>query len=446
MKISHFNTFPYGGAAYAARRLHDGLCLEGADSTFFYWKNDREPLDSSYRQIEFEPASPGGLFRPIAHQVARIRQRRIKRRYDDQIRPREHGLEVFSAANLLNPTRLHSDQINADVVNLHWTAFMIDYPTFFDSIDDRTPIVWTVHDMNPLTGGCHYSSGCERFKLGCGHCPQLVKSSANDESAISFQTKRKSLRNKNLTIVAPSQWMLNLARSTDVFPERTRFEQIRYGFDLEELKPLDKYIARRQLGIDGEDCVVVGFGAEDINHHRKGFHLLLEALKNLSANAQIKCLVFGSGELPGESADLPEVISVGFVDSVFRKALVYSAMDMFVMPSLEDNSPQTGLESMACGTPVVAFAAGGIPEYVKQYETGITVPVGNVDQLAESISWLSDNPVARAKMSDFARQFVVKHHRIDLQTRQYLKLYRDLLGMDSIPMPHPESTIQSAAA
>ncbi len=427
MKVSHFNTFPYGGAAYAARRIHEGLIDSGVDSTFFYWKNERDPLGDDYQQISFEPTQNRGLLRPVLNQLDKIRQRKIKRSYDKHIRPRSSTLEVFSGAKQLMPTQLDWVQVQADVMHLHWLAFMVDYPSFFQSIDDRIPLVWTLHDMNPFTGGCHYSSGCQKFKEGCGICPQLVNPSKQDESTISFNTKLQSLRRKHLTVVAPSEWMLKLARTSPMFAECSRFELIRYGFDLEVLKPLKKSIARRQLGISNDESIVIGFGAEDINQRRKGLHLLLESLRKLSVNKPVIGLVFGTGNLPSDFSELPPIHSVGFVDSIPRKALIYSAMDMFAMPSIEDNSPQTGLEAMACGTPVVAFHTGGVPEYVSPFETGLLAPVGNTDKFAEHLSWLANNNAARMKISHLARDFMLKYHSVEMQSKRYTQLYHQLM-------------------
>ncbi|HMO14175.1 MAG TPA: glycosyltransferase [Pirellulaceae bacterium] len=426
MNVSHFNTFPYGGAAYAARRIHEGLVAHGMDSTFFYWKNERDNLRSDYQQIEFLRSPEMSAWQ---RQMDRMRQRKIKRSYDKHIRQRDKTLEVFSGAKQLDKTVLDWNQINANVLHLHWLAFMVDYPSFFQSISNHVPVVWTLHDMNPFTGGCHYSSGCQRFERGCGSCPQLVHPLQRDESMVSFKAKQNALHRKNLSIVAPSNWMLNLAKKSPVFADAKRFELIPYGFDLTELKPIAKPFARKQLGINDLDSVVIGFGAEDITQRRKGLHLLIQSLTQLSVEKPVTCLVFGTGQLPMNSEKLPPIHPVGFVHSQLDKALVYSAMDLFVMPSLEDNSPQTGLEAMACGTPVVAFNIGGIPEYVKPNQTGLLSPVGDTAALAENISWLVNYSSPRLKMSELAREFMLQHHTLEQQTEKYIQLYQLVTGL-----------------
>ena len=157
MRIGHFNTFPYGGAATAARRLHVGLREMGADTCFYYWQNEKEQLDDTYQQLEFLPQTESTLLKPLQRQFNKIRQRKIKSRYDRHIRPRPKQMEVFSAARLLEATRIDSSRLNIDIAHLHWMAFFVDYQSFLGSLPDSIPLIWTLHDMNPLTGGCHYS-------------------------------------------------------------------------------------------------------------------------------------------------------------------------------------------------------------------------------------------------------------------------------------------------
>lgn len=427
MKIGHFNTFPYGGAATAARRLHQGLRELDVESLFYFWQNDRERLDASYRQLHFQTADDSGLLAPLQRQRQKFRQRKIKSRYDRHIRPRSTQLEVFSAARLLKETRIDPLSFDGDIAHLHWMAFFVDYPSFLASIPEHVPIVWTLHDMNPLTGGCHYSSGCTRFVTGCGSCPQLANAHPQDESSKSFRVKRKALANRNLTVVTPTNWMQELAKSSAMFGDQTRFETIQYGLDLDAYRPIDKQLARRQLGIGLNDDLVIGFGAEDINHHRKGYWCLSECLNKLNGELDLKCLVFGGGEVPPSENNQHQVYSLGFLESAAHKALVYSAMDCFVLPSLEDNSPQTALEAMACGTPVAAFNAGGISELIRNNFNGHLSPVADTGHLAATILHLAADRPALDRMAAHARQHVMANHCLHQQAFQYLELYQDLL-------------------
>jgi glycosyltransferase involved in cell wall biosynthesis len=431
MIVYQFSTYPHGGAGTAANRLHRQLRVDGVDSRFFYWECDSATENrNSYEKAEFFSPRRNVLLAPVANRLKRLRQKKIYSQYDAHLRGRPEGFELFSMARQVDDTAFDFRSSGCDIVHLHWLAHMIDYPTFFSSIPDSTPIVWTLHDMNPFTGGCHYSSGCSRFTVGCGHCSQIKDASAKDVSFDSFQIKKQALKNKNLHVVTPSIWLGELAKASSIFPKQTTFQVIDYGFDLEQYRPLEKSFARKQLGVSS-DATLILFGAEDISNHRKGFQHLVGALKKLNTQNKVECLVFGKGELPNDDASLPKMHSLGFIDSADKQRVIYSAADLFVMPSREDNQPQTALEAMACGTPVVAFRAGGVPEYVIPNETGALAAVGDDTELARRIAWMVDQPARRKEMGMRARQLCEIRFDSSRQSNAYQKLYFRLLGLKS---------------
>lgn len=430
MRIAHFNTFPYGGAANAASRIHHPLVSTGVDSQFYFGLNDKQvATDATSHQVSFPDPRPGFLGTAISGKIQRRRQRRIHRLYDRHLADRSIDGETFSMAELSEPTRLDWASLNADVAHLHWISFFADYPTFFNSIPASIPLVWTLHDMNAFTGGCHYAGGCQRFESGCGHCPQVLHGDKTDVSRSSFRAKRKSLKNRQCHVVAPCHWLLDQARLSPVWPRSTTFQVIHYGLDLDRWKPLDKQMAREKLGIES-DAILVGFGAEDIHNHRKGFQHLLGALRTTQSHSdhpsKIEGLFFGSGTIDQDST-LPAMHHLGYVNQPERLQLIYSAADIFVVSSLEDNQPQTGLEAMACGTPVVGFRAGGIPEYVRDGTTGMTAPIGDEIQLARCMQQLADNRELRIQMGLNARRMMEEEFEFSRQTQRYIQLYQTLL-------------------
>ena len=183
---------------------------------------------------------------------------------------------------------------------------------------------------------------------------------------------------------------------------------------------------RSKLGIKS-DAVLIAFGAEDVNNKRKGIQHLLPALANLQTQQDVECVVFGSGEIESDSG-VPHIHQMGYVDSEERQSLLYSAADIVVVPSREDNQPQVGLEAMACGTPVVGFNAGGIPEYVRDGETGLIADHGDEAHLADRISWLVDNQQARLSMGQQARLMMEREFEISQQSQKYTELYQSLVG------------------
>jgi len=427
MRVSHFNTFPYGGAGIAARRLNKHLSKLGLESKLYFRRSDRDgAVDPESSLVQLAPmvsksnSSRTPLFR--RHRAKR-RLREIWRLHNDHIAMREPGQETFSMARLPEAEQLNWMQVNADVAHLHWISFFADYPEFFKSIPAHIPLVFTLHDMNAFTGGCHYSNGCEKFSSGCGTCPQVVNASPRDVSVNSFDAKRKSLAGRNIHVVAPCQWMLNLAQQSSIWPDSTSFHHIRYGFNLKKFHAVDREHARRQLGIKS-DAVLIGFGADDVKSPRKGVTHLLDALGLLSTSESVECLVYGGGDVEARG-NTPKLHRLGYVDSIDRLRLIYSAADIFVVPSMEDNQPQVGLEAMACSTPLVAFDTCGIPEMVHHGKNGLLATTGDAMELAKQISWLVGNPEARLQMGEAARAYMEEHHDSVLQAKKYSLLYKN---------------------
>lgn len=425
MIIDHFSTFPHGGAGTAARRLHERLVERGVQSRFNFWRDEHhQDLDPSFRRLEFsseETRLP--ILKTITRKIEKRRRRQICDLYDLHVSKRPDNYELFSLPWTLEKSSFDPGSLGSEIVHLHWMAFFIDYPSFFDSIPDSTPIVWSFHDMNPLTGGCHYSSGCSRFTVGCGQCPQISKPDRHDASFHGFRSKQKSLRGKTIHVVTPNQWLSDLARHSAIFPDSTEFHLIRLGLDENTFVPIGREAARRQLGLP-TDVPLVAFGAEDIENYRKGFHHLLAALRNVRQQKDVECLVFGNGKLPEKRVGLPRFHEYGFVDSPEKHRLIYSAADVFVLPSREDNQPQTGLESMACGTPVVGFRAGGIPEYVRHNKTGLIATMGDETEMASHILRLIEDDELRNRLSRDARRMIELEFTADIQAKRYIHLYR----------------------
>ena len=432
MRIHHFNTYPHGGAATAAKRIHRPLLDLGHRSRFFYSLSDQEVDESEnpgLAKVTFGEKRSFPILKLLHSRQEKNRKRHIYRQYDRHLRDRNPDGENYAMAQLPEPSYLSKELTDVDIVHLHWISFLADYPSFFGSIPNHVPIVWTLHDMNPFTGGCHYNNGCQNFKAACGNCPQIVNLGDDDVSYDSFRIKRKTLATKNLHVVAPSQWLLELARLSSVWPRQTTFHHIPYGLNLNTFQPTEKQEARKKLGLE-TDSVLLAFGADDLRNKRKGFQHLLEALPKIQSESKFECLVFGSGQLP-ELENLPKFHSLGFIDSKAKQALAYSAADVVVLPSLEDNQPQVGLEALACGTPVVGFNAGGIPEYVRHGVTGYLAETGNSSELARWIAKLVDDPQTRQQMSARGVAMIQNEFESLRQGGKYVDLYQSILSVSS---------------
>ncbi|QDU95567.1 glycosyltransferase [Lignipirellula cremea] len=421
MIVDTFCSSPIGGAGNAANNLHQGLLSAGVTSRFWHAQRAKlTNLDHTYQPLE-GPDSHETSWTEKAGLVARSVGLRVQRWQAKYQRPA--GFDLFTDPYAKTPTPW-KPEIVGEIVHLHWISRVIDYPSFFASLPDDLPIVWTLHDMNPLTGGCHYSAGCDQYRSGCGNCPQLHWRGQKDLSQRWFAEKQLALQGKNLHIVAPSQWLTDLAREAPMFAEAKSFQRIPNGFNLQTFRPHAKASARKILGLP-KDKVIIGFGAEHLGEHRKGFAELLQALCCLSTEAPVECLVFGAGRIPPDE-QLPPIHSLGYVNGANRLALVYSACDLFVLPSLEDNAPQTALEAMACGTPVVAFDAGGVPDYVIPEETGMLAGHGDATELAACMSILIDNRELRQQLGAGARKLIEQDFEQSVMTERYLELYRNI--------------------
>ena len=292
------------------------------------------------------------------------------------------------------------------------------------------PIVWTLHDMNPLTGGCHFDNGCGKHRTNCFECPQLQNSGPRDASARVFKNRERalsSLTNDDLVLVTPSKWLSAEAASNRLL-NRFRRHVIPYGLDNKLFQPIPTQVARQALGLS-EQTPTLAFVSDKIDNHRKGLDLLLSALPQINQCSKgLQLISAGRGSCPTLSSDLRHV-HIGMVTNERLMRLVYSAADVFVAPSRQDNLPNTVLESLACGTPVVGFPVGGIPDVVEDGSTGWLADKVDAVSLANTISRalqvLGDAEV-RLQISNTCVRRIAKQHSLELQATQYQDLYQSI--------------------
>lgn len=443
----------------AASGLHRGLLAQGVDSHFYYRQNQSaNGLDHTYSSIDelYCPSPPSTLFRKSSmgkwmeqkHQTKRLI--RIGQHYHLHLLDNDRQTEVFSQAEMHDETWLDASRFRHQILNLHWTAFAFDFPSFFSSLPKRLPIVWTLHDQNAYTGGCHFVTGCQRFETGCGNCPQILASNANDLSRHSFRIKRAALASRPVHVVAPCQWMLNEAQKSPIFARAKSFHHIPYGLDTSQFDAAtatDKNMGSRLLP-------TILFGAEDLRNERKGVRYAIEAINELAKIAKqlplnlggaptarsidslgehskrLRLWTFGKS-LPPETLGLidPSVVikQWGYISDRRLQGQLYRSADVFWLPSLEDNQPQTALEAMACGTAVVGFAAGGVPEVVRHDQTGIIVPVKDAKAMAVATSDLLRDRARLARLSQAGESMVRQEFSPHRQALSYLELYRSIL-------------------
>ncbi|MGB7327688.1 MAG: glycosyltransferase [Rubripirellula sp.] len=435
MRINHFNSLLDGGAATAARRLHAELLKSGVDSRFHYSPSQlrRPEFDASFSQTRWK--RQGLAARAISYATFRKRRQALKR----LTRLRPDGEEVFTSPYGAPHTAWNPTDHEAEILQLHWVAKFLDYPSFFGSLDPGQPVVWTLHDMNAFTGGCHFSDGCDRFKTGCGGCPQLPSQSdsvvtINDASRHFFQVKQASLVGANLHVVAPSRWLCEAAKSSPMFAGAGSISHIPYGVPVDDFYPMDRSEARARLGID-PDVTLFCFGAMDVKSRRKGSLPMLEALSHIADLPNVEGLVFGNGDLPESDLPRPPLHHIGAVHGLLALRTAYSAADVFVLPSLEDNLPLSGLEAMACGTPIVGFDVGGIPDYVRPGQTGLLARAADSEDLGKKLRTMITDPGTTAQQGLRARRLIESEFSAPREAAAYRALYTALLDSASATRP-----------
>jgi glycosyltransferase involved in cell wall biosynthesis len=315
----------------------------------------------------------------------------------------------------------------SDLIQLHWVTRFVDYRAFFEFIPATTPVVWTLHDMVPFTGGCHYDQGCHRFAQACGRCPQLGSESDTDLTREVWQRKCESfqkLRSDRLHIVTPSRWLGEQVGQSSLLSRFPR-SVIPYGVDTDTFAPRDRRHSRELLRIPLEAKVVL-FLAHSVRDPRKGLDLLSRALGGIESLSGMFLLSLGSGA-PAEFRGFPSA-HIEHVGNDSFLSHVYSAADILVAPSLQDNLPNTVLESISCGTPVVGFAVGGIPDMVRPGLTGLLAAPGDAVDLRRAILELLSSEEGRKKMAIHCRKIATQEHALEIQARHYVDLYEEILG------------------
>jgi len=415
MNILHINTYAnIGGAARAMYRLHQELKRHGHNSRILAgFRTSAEPDVFKVAEIgEGRRSSLGCLIDALGRRVeAHLGIPYVRYRSTSNI-PRS---DLFEQTDIVN---LH---------NLHGRYF--DYH-LLPSFSALKPMVWTLHDMWPLTGHCAYSYDCQRWKTGCFDCSLLREPGRRivqppptriDRTRQAWRTKRRLYQKANLHIVTPSHWLCRLVQES-ILAGAASTQCIPYGVDLTVFRPLDRAMSRRALDIPLGASTIL-FVAHTVSHGRKGFGYLLAALERIPDAESIILLTVGAKGAASRQLDRFKRRDLGTLSDERLMSLAYNAADVFVLPTLADNQPLVLIESMACGTPMVCFDVGGVPEMVRHMETGYLARYKDAEDLARGIQTLLGDDDLREQMSRRCRGIAETEYALGVQARRYVELY-----------------------
>jgi glycosyltransferase involved in cell wall biosynthesis len=411
MKILIVNTSDIqGGAARAAYRLHKALLGQNVDS---------QMLVQSKSSDDFTVIGP---------------QSKVQK-YFGKLRPTLDSLSVRKykdrTKTLFSPSRVpfsnvvdKINNINPDIVHLHWIAGSMLRIEDFAKI--KAPIVWSLHDMWAFTGGCHYDEKCGGYEKECGNCKVLGSDKENDLSRKIYNRKQKTYSKiDNMTIVGLSKWLSKCAQNSTLLKDKKHIN-LPNPIDTSIFKAFDKDKARELWSLP-KDKKLVLFGAMGATSDpRKGFKELSESMKKLKSEA-IEFVIFGSSE-PQEKQNFGfKTHYIGSLHDDVSLVTLYSAVDVMIVPSLQENLSNAIMESLSCGTPVVGFDIGGNSDMIAHQKNGYLARPLDTDDLACGIEWVI-NTENYAELCTNVREKALREFESVVVAKKYIKLYSGLMN------------------
>lgn len=423
LKTTQLNTFDKGGAGVAAYRLHEAF-NSGSEvqSQLVYLHGTATDRFENVHVIANNP---------MGKKIALTRLAWEKVWFAFQVKNKADRFR-FSTANMGLDISSFPLVKEADIVHLHWiNNGFLSLKGIRKLKKLHKPIVWTMHDMWAMTGGCHHSRECENYQKQCGNCFYLRNPSESDVSSVVHEKKEKTYNDLNLTFIACSNWLAARARKSSLLGNK-RIEVIPNPINTDVYKPNNKAEAKAKFGLDN-DTLCISFVAANVSDVRKGFEYLRVALWKLKVkqpdwSKRIKLLVMGEAKTD-VNLDLPfEYTFTGYLNDEERIIDFYNASDVFVLPSLEENLPNTIMEALSCGVPSVAFEVGGIPDLIQHMHNGYLADYESVDDLAEGINYILKETQAGQRLQENARNKAVENYSYPVVAQKVTQLYQSLLN------------------
>ena len=311
------------------------------------------------------------------------------------------------------------------VHNLHSNYFDLRY---LKLLSHQVPVFLTLHDAWLLSGHCAHSLDCQKWKIGCGHCPDLgiYPAIRRDSTAFNWRRKRKIYQESQLYVATPSQWLMNKVNSSTLDALETRV--IHNGVDLSIFRPADKNGIREQLNLPKKTPILLFTANNALKNSFKDYTTIEQAVTQLTLSGSIKFLVLGSDKPDEKQIGNARIRYIPFERNSAQVAHYFQAADIYLHASHADTFPNTVLESLACGTPVIATAVGGIPEQIDEGVTGFTVAPNDSSTMAKRIYLLLSDTKLRQRLSTQASQTACRRFDLSRQVNDYLNWYYQWFG------------------
>ena len=404
-----------GGAARAAYRIHQGVRSLGVDSRMFV--KFKGSNDSNVHALsEFVPNNP--IYNALDWCAAKVKNKIQHYRWNQY-----SDRDAYFKSDLRG-TRIHSalQTLDYDILHLHWINNRFVNIKELSKINK--PIIWTLHDSWPFCGVCHLPMDCKQYESHCGGCTRLGSTKEQDLAYKIFEQKQEIYKQLDLHIVTPSKWLAECAKRSALFGTYP-ISVIPNCVDTELYRPLDKLEAVTQYGLNPNKKYLLYGAIQATTDKNKGFDLLIDALKQLQ-DLDAELIVYGTDEdLSKYNIPIP-VHSLGYIHGDKQMALLYNTADVMIVPSRSENLSNTIMESMSCGTPVVAFNIGGNSDLIDHTQNGYLAKERDCKDLARGIRYcIEDN--TNSQLGNAARRSVLQRYSIGIIAQQYKTLYESLL-------------------
>lgn len=399
MRVIHIVFSDVGGAFRAATRVNEALVGKGIESEVLVLESNNSNINTLFNKNQD------------------IIMYKIKRKINDFIRksiPISNNIYIaMHGVNLLNNSKVR----NADIVHLHWIGYGTLSLKGIKKLTEKKNVVWTLHDMWAFTGGCYYTNECKNYKSFCYNC-HFARGKISKKIIQREYLKKYDIFTQNIkSVIGCSQWITNEALEANI-----NCRCIPNSISTEIFRPYDRESIRKKYEIEVGQKVVLFGAVSPSSDDRKGYNYLKEVLQLLNSKS-VTVVVFGNYSEERDIIPNIKLRMLGTIDDDTKLAEIYSMADVFVAPSKQENLSNAVMESISCGTPVVAFNIGGMPDMIENGTNGFLIPPYNTKYMAKQIDNILKIPLDRIKI----RETAVRKFNMKVIGDKHIKLYTEIM-------------------